>query len=544
MGVPVVTLVGETQRERITYGLLNNITKDIEDIVAYTEAEYVEKAVALANSPSRIAALHQIILEGLNRSILFDPERFSIQLESAYIEAWNNKFPKNQHNPPMHKKAEEIISLRDGTQLAVSSSIDDRFAYIIKEQKGWFDPEYDFLINLIQPDMRVIDIVSEVGVYAVPWAKKMTGNGEVWAISTNYGHTRFLLKSKDHNHLDSLKIIENIRLGNLNLDRDMFRHNWSDIDFVRMNINGGEQGVLRRGTKFFSQSSPLVMFGTKYKEERNLALVQLFKEQGYVSYRFIPGLNLLVPFDSENEGNELDDFSLHLFCCKKDRAEQLENRGLLMQQPLPISTLPCFDPSILEQYLSTLPYSEDVMSHWSNISSRQKGWEAYLHALSLFAAAKTEKQNASFRYACLQGTLHILENILADQANVSRILSMARVLTDMDKRTLAVKVLDQLAEFLETGKGGIVMSIDEPFLALSDSFAAVNPGDRIAEWIYASILEQREKLRAFSSYYTGKESLVILDKIEDQGFLSDEMKRRRQLIRMRHRMDVTGDDAL
>jgi len=544
MGVPVITLVGETQRERITYGLLNNITKDIEDIIADTKEQYIQKAVALANNPSRIASLHQIILEGLNRSILFDPERFTWQLESTYIDAWNNKFPENQFNPRRLNKTEEIVSLRDGTQIAVSSSIDDRYAYIVKEQKGWFDPEYDFLINLIQPDMRVIDIASEVGVYAVPWAKKMTDSGGVWAISTNFAHTRYLLKSKNINELKSLKIIENIRLGNFNIDRDMIRHNWSDIDFVRINVNGGEQGLFRRGKTFFSESSPLVMFGTKHKEERNLAFVKLFEEQGYASYRFIPGLNLLVPFDSKNELNELDDFSLHLFCCKEDRAEQLENRGLLMQQLPPMSTLPCFDPSVLQQYLSDLPYAKGVMSHWSNVSSQQKGWETYLQALSLFAAAKTETQDASFRYACMQGTLQLLGNLLADQANVSRVLSMARVLTDMGKRSLAVKVLDHLSQFLETGTGEIVMSIDEPFLALSDSFASVNPGDRIAEWIYASILEEREKLRAFSSYYTGKESLVILDKIEGQGFLNDEMKRRRQLIRMRHRMDVASHDAL
>jgi len=534
MGVPVVTWVGETHHERSSYGLLNSIGIDVADIVAFSEEEYIQKAVALANNPARIAELHQMIPEGMSQSILCDPERFAGQLESAYIEAWNRKFPENRYDPGARREPLEFISIRGGAQIAVSGSIDDRFTYILKEQGGWYDPEYDFVLDMIEPHMRVIDIVAEAGVYAVPLAKKMTDSGRVWAISTDVAYTRYLLKSKDHNHLDPLQVLGNLRMGNLNFDRDMIRHGWSNIDFVRINTEGAEQGLIRKGVKFFSQSSPLVMFGIKDKGKRVLSLAKLFKEQGYASYRLIPGLNLLAPFDSANEP---DDFSIHLFCCKKDRAEALENRGLLMQENPATAILPDGDAAALQQYLAGLPYAEGMMAHWLNISSRQKGWEAYLQALSLFAEAKTEKQTASHRYACMQGALSLLGNLLADQATVSRVLSMARVLTDMGKRVLAVGVLAHLAEFLETGTGGIVMNIDEPFLALSDRFASVNPGDRIAEWIYASILEQREKLRAFSSYYTGKESLEILDKIKDIGFKSDEMERRRQLIRMRYRMD-------
>jgi len=534
MGVPIVTWVGETHYERGSYTVLKNIGIDVADLAVFSEEDYIQKAVALANNPARIAELHQLIPEGLSRSILCDPERFAGQLESAYIEAWNRKFTENRYDPGVRRDAVEFVSIQGDTQIAVSGSIDDRFTYILKEQQGWFDPEYDFVLNMIQPDMRVIDIVAEAGVYAVPLAKKMTDGGKVWAISTDVTHTRYLLKSKDHNHLDPLQVLGNIRLGNFNLDRDMFRRDWSNIDFIRINSEGSDQGLIRRGARFFSQSSPLVMFGIKDKGIRVLSLAKLFKEQGYASYRLIPGINMLAPFDS---GNELDDFSIHLFCCKKDRAEQLESRGLLMQKKPATAMLPDGDASVLPPYLAGLPYAEGMMAHWLNTSSRQKGWELHLQALSLFAAAKTENQTAFLRYACIQGALSLLRNLLADEANVSRVMSMARVLTDMGKRVLAVNVLGHLAEFLETGTGGIVMNIDEPFLALSDRFASVNPGDRIAEWIYASILEQREKLRAFSSYYTGKESLEILDKIKDIGFQSDEMERRRQLIRLRYRMD-------
>ncbi|MFH0730469.1 MAG: tetratricopeptide repeat protein [Pseudomonadota bacterium] len=544
MGVPVVTWVGETHHQRGSFMMLKNLNTKVEDLVAFSQEEYIQKAVALANNPARMTELHQMIPEYLSRSILCDPQRFAGQLELAYIEAWNNKFPETRYAPEICHDTVEFVSIRGGAKIAVSGLIYERFTYILKEQQGWFDPEYDFVLEMVQPDMRVIDIVSGVGEYAIPLAKKMMEGGMVWAISTDPSHARYLLKGKNHNHLGSLQLLENFRIGNIDLDRNMMRNDWSNIHFVRINTEGVEQGLIRRGAKFFSLSSPLVMFGIKNKSQRVLSLATQFKELRYESFRLIPGLNLLVPFDPANEIDDLDEFSTHLFCCKKDRAEQLENRGLLIQKSPSAAKYPDYDASVLQQYLANLPYADGIMTHWMNISSHHKGWETYLQALSLFAVAKTKNQNASLRYACIQESFFLLRNLLKNQANVSRVLSMARVLTEMGKRALAVNVLDHLAEFLETGEGGIVMSIDEPFLSLSDQLSTMNPGDRIAEWIYASILEQRTRLRAFSSYYTGKESLKILNKIEDLGFLSGEMKRRRQLIRMRYHMEAASNVPL
>jgi hypothetical protein len=73
----------------------------------------------------------------------------------------------------------------------------------------------------------------------------------------------------------------------------------------------------------------------------------------------------------------------------------------------------------------------------------------------------------------------------------------------MGKRALAVKGLNQLMECFESGTESIAMNIDEPFLPLSQDSAATDPGERVPEWLYASILAHREKIRSFSSYYTG-----------------------------------------
>jgi predicted O-linked N-acetylglucosamine transferase (SPINDLY family) len=87
MGVPVVTLVGKAHRQRVGYSLLKNI--GVEDTIAWSEAEYVNTAVRLAQDPVRLAALRQTIAANTRHSILCDAPRFTRQVEAALRRAWD-----------------------------------------------------------------------------------------------------------------------------------------------------------------------------------------------------------------------------------------------------------------------------------------------------------------------------------------------------------------------------------------------------------------------------------------------------------------------
>ena len=86
---------------------------------------------------------------------------------------------------------------------------------------------------------------------------------------------------------------------------------------------------MKKGEKTLSLSSPLIMFELKHGHTVNLPLINRFKDMGYESYRLIPGLNTLIPFD-QNE--PFDGFLLNLFCCKEDKATQLEEEGILARR--------------------------------------------------------------------------------------------------------------------------------------------------------------------------------------------------------------------
>jgi hypothetical protein len=77
-------------------------------------------------------------------------------------------------------------------------------------------------------------------------------------------------------------------------------------------------------------------------------------------------------------------------------------------------------------------------------------------------------------------------------------------------------------------------ALAEPFLCPSPRYEAFNPGDKTGEWLECMLVEQFEKLRAFSSLYTFNTSpaAAVLAPIAQCAFRSPEVDRRLQLTAM------------
>jgi len=86
MGVPVVTLAGDTTFARAGLGLLTNL--GLPELVTYVEQAYVDLAVALADDPARLAALRSGLRERFVASPMMDGRRYVRHLEIAFREAW------------------------------------------------------------------------------------------------------------------------------------------------------------------------------------------------------------------------------------------------------------------------------------------------------------------------------------------------------------------------------------------------------------------------------------------------------------------------
>ena len=86
MGVPVIALRGDRHAGRVGASLLSRI--DAADLVAETQADYIDNAVALANDRDRLSALRRDLRSRMRRSPLCDATAFTRDIEAAYREMW------------------------------------------------------------------------------------------------------------------------------------------------------------------------------------------------------------------------------------------------------------------------------------------------------------------------------------------------------------------------------------------------------------------------------------------------------------------------
>jgi predicted O-linked N-acetylglucosamine transferase (SPINDLY family) len=86
MGVPVVTLCGQTAVSRAGLCYLSNL--GLSELVAYSAQEYVEMAARLAADLPRLSVLRATMRDRMLSSPLTDTKRFARNVESAYRKMW------------------------------------------------------------------------------------------------------------------------------------------------------------------------------------------------------------------------------------------------------------------------------------------------------------------------------------------------------------------------------------------------------------------------------------------------------------------------
>jgi len=103
MGVPVVTLVGDTHVSRVGKSIL--ATLGFDNLIADTPEAFVTICQTLANDIDYIQNFRQTIREKMQASPLMDAKTFTKQLEEIYQRIWNN-WCENQSN--QHEQLQTI----------------------------------------------------------------------------------------------------------------------------------------------------------------------------------------------------------------------------------------------------------------------------------------------------------------------------------------------------------------------------------------------------------------------------------------------------
>lgn len=462
------------------------------------------------------------------------------------------------------------LVLVDGARVVVPDSLDLITPYVLQEQQDWFEDEIKFLRRLLQPGKKVIDIGANYGVYALSMARTVGPRGCVWAfepasttaqllsegIAVN-GYSQIVLERSalssscgtaqlslnDNSELNALvrdepstKASETVPV--VTLDECLRRHRWRDIEFMKIDAEGEEANILKGGAQFFSELSPLVQYEIKAGKALHMELVQHFAALGYESYRLVPGLDLLVPFDGESSR---DGYLLNLFCCKQDRAERLAREGFLMNS---VTRLPAKETASSKDIsedvangnaydwrhtIAKLPYGTRLADVWERTMAAGNSAEVD-EALSLYALSQDSSRSSAERFGALEASFNLLNKLCKRESSHLRLASLARVARDYGARSLAVGALNRLSEVISQYRR---VDVSEPFLPPGERFDSVPPGKGLGNWVLASVLEELERLGAFSSFYTGISARPRLETIRTLGFGSAEMERRLRLLYQR-----------
>jgi predicted O-linked N-acetylglucosamine transferase (SPINDLY family) len=86
MGVPVITLTGDTHASRVGMSLLSNI--GLLDLIAKTPDEYTDLAANLAHDLNRLQHLRENLREMVSQSHVCNISQFILQIENSYRKIW------------------------------------------------------------------------------------------------------------------------------------------------------------------------------------------------------------------------------------------------------------------------------------------------------------------------------------------------------------------------------------------------------------------------------------------------------------------------
>lgn len=466
--------------------------------------------------------------------------------------------------------ATTAITLVDGVRIVVPDSLHLITPYVLMEQQDWFEDEIKFLRRLLQPGQRVIDIGANHGVYSLSMARTVGAGGGVWAfepvtataqllaagiaangfaqvvldrsaVSGTPGTARISLNE----HSESNALVHGTAptgrsetVPVVTLDGCLDRYGWRDIEFLKVDAEGEESNILKGGRRFFAELSPLVQYEMRAGDEFHPELVREFGSLGYASFRLVPGLDLLVPFDADSPP---DRYLLNVFCCKPDRAAELAARGFLLDSAADLGApaTGAFEPmphpaghGIAYDWRNTfarLPYGAQLAGRWEKTMAEGNRAEV-AEALSCYAISRDSALPAQERFRALTTSLGLLKRLGGQRASGLRLASLARVARDLGERATAVDALHQLHRaIVEHGK----VDPGEPFLAPAERFDSIPIGASVGNWVLAAVLEEIERLGSFSSFYTGMDAQSRLETIRALGFGGAEMEGRLRLLQRR-----------
>lgn len=106
---------------------------------------------------------------------------------------------------------------------------------------------------------------------------------------------------------------------------------------------------------------------------------------------------------------------------------------------------------------------------------------------------------------------------------MTRYCSLARVAAELGKRQVSVEILEKLITNINSGR---LIRVDEPFLPVNQQYDHQIFNNNLQDWFLVSVVETCENSRVFSSYFSVKQSVSLLNQIIHKPFHSHQSEGR------------------
>lgn len=459
---------------------------------------------------------------------------------------------------PFRPMEESHVNLKipNEVSVCVPNNLKLMTPYVLMEQGDWFEDEIRWMRHWLKPGMKVLDIGANYGLFSLSAAKIVGPTGTVWsveptpavldalrksieengfenvelapvALSSEKGETTFYVgRNPELNSIDPQTGSEEITVETTTLDDLADDLSITDVDFLKIDAEGQESKILATGDRVFRDQSPLVLCEIMHGNEWNTNLYSEFASAGYRCFTLFPELGILAPIDKIED---IDPKSLNVFFCKEDRAESLEQQGLLARK------LNSFTPDDLSfgefigKYANHQPYCSDISKALLSSNYAPQSEDAKLHCLAInyYLQSLDTSLSPETRTAAINFALHQIRKALSIRQTFGRIMTYARITIACGRRKLANQALAKLTESVRTGEN---INLSEPFLCPCPQFDSIDQKNQLNQWLRASVIESLLRRFAYSFYFNPQKSRELIEILMKVGYRTKEMDRRINLL--------------
>lgn len=487
-------------------------------------------------------------------------------LESSKV--IDEKIHKNGIEKNEQRNGREIfkIEIKDHVTICTPANLKLLTPYVLLENEAWFEPEWHFLREFLQPGMIAVDAGASFGVFSLPIAKRVRDKGRVYAFEPGRSCRRFLEMSRSENSLHNLEIFgyaladqwgkgrfRKAQTPELNvLDSDgedevevtTLDKWWKSIqkphlDFIKIDVNGSEKRVIDGAENVLKENSPLLLISIGEVDKQQLKSIATDLEtKGYALYEYVPGLKMLTEIDVDEER---DPYLMNLFAINNQLKNDFVNKGWIYDGA--IETKESAEKS-WEKIISRFPWSKSKMQEWKQLDKER--YYKYFQALNTLCTAEQiypdTEENISVRSK--RGKLlekaaqQFVELYNSGDTGFTVSMCLSRVLNYLGRRGQAAEIMRQLIHKNKTqGKP----APDRPFLLPIPELDSLPIHTSFEKWLTVRAVESWISLKNVSTFFCGEEELTLFGMLDKNPEAEPGTKKKGILANKLYDIDVADD---